>query len=71
MKPLLYREVKRKLELAGFIVIPQKGSHVKFFKTIPEGTLTVIVPCHREVSPGTIRSILRQSSLSSEEFEEL
>ncbi len=71
MKPIPYRDVKRKLESAGFSITTQKGSHVKFLKTIEEGTFTVIVPYHREVSPGTIRSILRQSGLSLEEFEAL
>ena len=33
MKPLPYRDVKRKLEAAGFTQISQKGSHVKFIKT--------------------------------------
>ena len=71
MKPIPYRDVKRKLEPAGLASPPQKGSHVKFAKTIAEGRLTVIVPYHPEVSPGTIRSILRQFGLSQEEFEEL
>lgn len=30
LRPLPYREVKRKLEAAGFAEISQKGSHVKF-----------------------------------------
>ncbi|MGI0493383.1 type II toxin-antitoxin system HicA family toxin [Alkalinema pantanalense CENA528] len=71
MKPLPYREVKRKLEQAGFVEISQKGSHVKFAKELADETWTVIVPYHREVSPGTLRSILRQAGLSVDEFEEL
>lgn len=71
MKPLPYREVKRKLEAAGFTQVSQKGSHVKFVKKTEEETLTATVPCHREVSAGTLRSILRQASLTLELFEEL
>jgi predicted RNA binding protein YcfA (HicA-like mRNA interferase family) len=71
MKPIPYRDVKRKLEAAGFSIATQKGSHVKFLKTTAEGIRTVIVPCHKEVSSGTLRSILRQAGLSVEEFEEL
>jgi predicted RNA binding protein YcfA (HicA-like mRNA interferase family) len=44
LKPLSYREVKRKLEAAGFQVVSQKGSHVKFAKETPEGRRTAIVP---------------------------
>jgi hypothetical protein len=36
-----------------------------------EAHLTVIVPLHRELAPGTLRSIIRQSELSVEEFLEL
>jgi predicted RNA binding protein YcfA (HicA-like mRNA interferase family) len=71
MKPVLYREVKRKLEAAGFIQVGQTGSHAKFAKTTSEGTLTATVPKHRDVAPGTLRSILRQARLSHEEFNRL
>lgn len=70
-RPLPYREVKRKLEAAGFREVSRKGSHVKFVKSTEEGTRTATVPRHREVSTGTIRSILRQAGLTYEEFEVL
>jgi len=57
--PLPYREVKRKLEAAGFSAVSQKGSHVKFAKITAQGTLTANVPRHREVAVGTLRSIIR------------
>jgi len=71
MRPVPYREVKRKLEVAGFVQVAQTGSHVKFAKTTSEGTLTATVPKHREVAFGTLRSVLRQARLSQEEFERL
>jgi predicted RNA binding protein YcfA (HicA-like mRNA interferase family) len=71
MKPLSFREVVQKLEAAGFGIVSQKGSHVKFLQVTAAGSRTVIVPQHREVSPGTLRSILRQANLSWEEFEDL
>jgi predicted RNA binding protein YcfA (HicA-like mRNA interferase family) len=71
MRPLPYREVKRKLEAAGFAQASQSGSHVKFIKTTPEGTRTATVPKHREVAVGTLRSILRQAGISESEFEKL
>lgn len=42
LRPLPYREVKRKLEAAGFAEVGQKGSHVKFGKETAEGIRTVI-----------------------------
>jgi predicted RNA binding protein YcfA (HicA-like mRNA interferase family) len=71
MKPVLYREVKRRLEAAGFVQVYQTGSHAKFAKTTSEGTLTATVPKHREVAPGTLRSILRQAHLTEAEFKRL
>jgi predicted RNA binding protein YcfA (HicA-like mRNA interferase family) len=71
VKPQLFREVKRKLEAAGFSAVSQTGSHIKFAKTTTEGMHTATVPKHREVAAGTLRSILRQAGLSEREFEEL
>jgi len=64
MKPLPFREVKRKLEAAGFTEAGQTGSHLKFAKTLKSGTRTATVPKHQEVAPGTLRSNLRQAGLS-------
>jgi len=71
LRPLPFREVKRKLEAAGFVEVARKGSHVKFVKEAEEGKRVVIVPCHSEIALGTLRSILRQAGLSSAEFEAL
>lgn len=71
IEPLPSREVKRKLETVGFRIVSQKGSHVKFVKEIHEGLKVVIVPRHKEITVGTLRSILRQAGLSLEEFERL
>ena len=49
LRPLPFREVKRKLEAAGFAEVSSKGSHVKFAKVTEDGTYTAIVPQHREV----------------------
>lgn len=70
-RPLPYREVKRKLEAAGFTETSQQGSHVKFAKQTDQGLRTAVVPRHPEVATGTIRSILRQAGLSWDEFERL
>lgn len=70
LKPLSYRQVKRKLEKAGFTITSQRGSHVKFVGHSDE-VRTVIVPNHREISVGLLRSILRQAGLTPSEFERL
>jgi predicted RNA binding protein YcfA (HicA-like mRNA interferase family) len=52
----------------GFVIISQKGSHIKLRKS-GEPTLTAIVPANRkEIPVGTFHSILRQSSLTEGDF---
>lgn len=71
MKPLPFREVKRKLEAVGFAEAAQHGSHIKFIRITSAGTRTATVPKHREIAAGTLRSILRQAGISESEFEAL
>jgi predicted RNA binding protein YcfA (HicA-like mRNA interferase family) len=62
------REVVRALTKAGFAEVSQRGSHVKLRNEIGR---TVIVPLHRELARGTLRSILRQADLTVEAFTDL
>lgn len=72
LRPLAYREVRRKLQAAGFVQVSQRGSHVKFTKATPHGTRIAIVPRHTvDVPAGTLRSILNQAGLTPDEFETL
>ena len=71
LRVLPFREVRRRLLAAGWEEVGTSGSHVKFAKTTAAGTRTAIVPKHREVARGTLRSILRQAGISPEEFDEL
>ena len=58
-------EVARALERAGFVTRSQRGSHRKLRHS--DGR-TAIVPMHREVAPGTLRSILKQAGLSEDQL---
>jgi predicted RNA binding protein YcfA (HicA-like mRNA interferase family) len=48
----------------GFDRVSQRGSHVKPRRA----DRVVIVPLHHELAPGTLRSILRQAGLSSDDL---
>jgi predicted RNA binding protein YcfA (HicA-like mRNA interferase family) len=61
-------EVVRALAKIGFLEVSRRGSHVKLRN---ETNRTVIVPMHRELARGTLRSILRQADLTVEGFTEL
>lgn len=71
LKPLAYREVKRKLEAAGFVEYTHKGSHVKCVKVSGDRTYTAIVPLHKEIVMGTLKSIIRQAGMDPDEFKAL
>jgi predicted RNA binding protein YcfA (HicA-like mRNA interferase family) len=71
VKPIPYRELRRKLLKAGFYEAAQTGSHVKFAKQSDDGLITAVAPKHREVAGGTLRSILRQAHLTESEFKKL
>ena len=53
----------------GFVGVRQKGSHRVMQKRTDSGTITVPVPLHRELRPGTLASIIRQSQLDRSLFE--
>jgi predicted RNA binding protein YcfA (HicA-like mRNA interferase family) len=61
-------DVCRALGRIGFVRVGQKGSHVKLRNP---GGRTVIIPMHRELAEGTLRSIIRQAGLTVEEFTSL
>lgn len=54
----------------GFIIESQRGSHVKLARFDEEGTRqTLIIPQHKEIDKGTLKSIFRQSSKYIDESE--
>jgi predicted RNA binding protein YcfA (HicA-like mRNA interferase family) len=71
LRPLPFREVKRRLEAAGFVEATQKGSHVKFVRRAGEVVDTAIVPKKVEIPVGTMRSILSQAHISINEWDAL
>ena len=71
LKPQPFREIKRRLEAAGFVETVQRGSHVKFVRRSGEVVDTVIVPKKHEVPVGTLRSILSQAHIHPDEWDRL
>ena len=74
MKPVpvvTARDVLAALHRAGFVDIASEGGHRQLRR--PDGGHRVTVPVHghQDVPPGTLRNILRQAGLTSEEFAKL
>lgn len=67
ISPLPYREVIKKLRKLGFVFRRATGgSHEIWWNE--KTKKTCVVPHHREVKVGTLKSILRQAGVSEKEF---
>jgi predicted RNA binding protein YcfA (HicA-like mRNA interferase family) len=64
-RPVSGENVVAALARLGFARVSQKGSHVKVRNA--EGR-TAIVPMHREIAFGTLRSILRHAGISMDDL---
>lgn len=69
--PKLYsaKVVISALKRADFIIVSQRGSHIKLHKKLNNKSYTAIVPNHKEIALGTFSSILNQAGMTKEEFE--
>jgi len=60
------KEVVKALQMAGFYVKRQKGSHIVLRRDSPFAQ--VVVPDHKSVDTGTLTNILDGAGLSTEDF---
>jgi predicted RNA binding protein YcfA (HicA-like mRNA interferase family) len=58
----------RALEKFGYIRVRQKGSHVRLRHPTDTLRLPVTIPLHDEIAFGTLKRILRDSKISTEEL---
>lgn len=64
------KETIRALERLGFSQIRQRGGHAILKKQSPEGEIGCVVPLYKELAIGTLRGILRQANISTDDFME-
>ena len=62
--------IKILISAFGLFEVSQKGSHVKLNGLRLGKNVVVIVPDHKELAHGTLRSILRQARVEYSEFVE-
>lgn len=63
------KEVKSRLTYLGFVEVSQRGSHLKMRAKISGRIRTVIIPMHKQIAHGTLKSILTQAGITKEAFE--
>ncbi len=66
-----YEQVIRALRRDGWVVVRQKGSHIRLQKHTPDKALKLTVPAHRPIKRSTLAHILKQANISVETFIEL
>jgi predicted RNA binding protein YcfA (HicA-like mRNA interferase family) len=65
---LPYVQIIRALQKLGFVVVRQKGSHIRLQKRTGDAIFKITVPAHKPVKVNTLRQILKQAKISIEEF---
>ncbi|MEK6959892.1 MAG: type II toxin-antitoxin system HicA family toxin [Nanoarchaeota archaeon] len=53
----------KKLRDQGFVVVRQKGSHIRLEKNTPEGVIKITVPNHPVLKKGTLHHILKDAGV--------
>jgi predicted RNA binding protein YcfA (HicA-like mRNA interferase family) len=66
-----YERVIRALQRDGWVVIRQKGSHVRLHKHTRNELIKLTIPAHRPIKRSTLAHILKQARLTVEQFEML
>ena len=62
------KELIKILFFFGFVEVRQKGSHVVLKKKTELGEIGTVVPLHKELAEGTLRGILKQAKIETEDF---
>jgi len=70
LRVLSGKEVVELLRADGFVEVRRRGSHIVMQKRLPDTTITVPVPDHKELKSGTLASIIHQSKLTRSLFEQ-
>jgi len=66
-----YEQVVRALKRDGWVVVRQRGSHLRLQKHTPNEVLKLTVPAHRPVLRSTLSHILKQARLTVEQLNDL
>ena len=68
---LSYRKVVNALQRSGFVVVRQRGSHIRLQKRARERVLKLTVPAHTPIKKSTLAKIIKDANLTLDEFKEL
>jgi len=66
-----YERVVTALQRDGWVIVRQKGSHIRLQKHTRTEVLKLTVPAHRPIKRSTLAHILKQARLTVEDFQAL
>ncbi len=66
-----YEKVIKALQRDGWVVVRQKGSHIRLQKHTKEDLLKLTIPAHKPIKRSTLAHILKQAHITAEQFENL
>lgn len=65
---LNYDKVIKALQRDGWVIVRQKGSHIRLQKHLENEVLKIIIPAHKPIKRSTLSHILKQARISIDEF---
>jgi predicted RNA binding protein YcfA (HicA-like mRNA interferase family) len=65
---LPYHRIIRALQRDGWVIVRQRGSHIRLQKRIDDELLKITVPAHKPVKRSTLSHILKQARLDVDTF---
>ncbi|RLB35692.1 MAG: hypothetical protein DRH12_16480 [Deltaproteobacteria bacterium] len=66
-----YEKVVKALQRDGWVVVRQRGSHIRLQKRLKDEILKLTIPAHHPIKRSTLSHILKQARLSVDRFIEL
>jgi predicted RNA binding protein YcfA (HicA-like mRNA interferase family) len=65
---LNYDQVIKALQRDGWVIVRQRGSHIRIQKHIDEELLKITIPAHKPIKRSTLSHILKQARISVDDF---
>jgi predicted RNA binding protein YcfA (HicA-like mRNA interferase family) len=63
-----YKKVIHALQRAGFVIVRQKGSHIRLQKRFNDEVIKLTVPAHTPIKRSTLSHIIKNAGMTIEEF---
>ncbi len=66
-----YEQIIKAFRRDGWVVVRQRGSHIRLQKETSSKIFRIVIPAHRPLKRSTLAHILKQADLTVERFIEL